>query len=110
MRLRAIHIVALAVCGVFASACFDNTPPGPPAVLAALPRALTDQEKSIISANNAFTLALFQKASAAEPGKNVFISPLSASMALGMTMNGARNGTFDAMRTTLQYGGMSQAD
>jgi serine protease inhibitor len=40
----------------------------------------------------------------------VFISPLSASMSLGMTLNGARAGTFDAMRSALQFGTTSQAD
>src|SRR4051812_49198285 len=101
MRLHAIHSIALAASLVMASGCDSTGPKTPPAVLTALPRALTDQEKSVISANNAFTLALFQRASAAEPAKNVFISPLSASMALGMAMNGARNATFDAMRATL---------
>jgi serine protease inhibitor len=86
-------------------ACSDGTAPTPaPEALKALPRSLTADEASIITANNAFTLALFQKASAAEPRTNVFISPLSASMALGMTMNGARNETFTAMRTALQFG------
>ncbi len=33
--------------------------------------------------------------------ENVFISPLSVSLALGMTINGARNETYDAMRFTL---------
>jgi serine protease inhibitor len=111
MRLNAIHSIAFAASLAVASACSGGTAPGrAPALLTALPRALTDREKSIVSANDAFTLALFQRASRAEPAKNVFISPLSASMALGMTMNGARNATFDAMRTTLQYGDMSQAD
>jgi serpin B len=44
------------------------------------------------------------------PGQNVFLSPLSASLALGMTMNGARGETFDAMRHTLAFGNLSQAE
>jgi serpin B len=110
MRLQRLiwsSAAALAVVG----GCGDGTAPGaPPELLTSLPRALSTEEQGIIGANNAFTLALFQKASAAEPGKNVFMSPLSASIALGMTMNGARNGTLDAMRTAMQYGTMSQAD
>ncbi|MBA2670367.1 MAG: serpin family protein, partial [Gemmatimonadetes bacterium] len=39
-----------------------------------------------------------------------FLSPLSASMALGMTMNGARGDTFDGMRSTLGFAGMGQAE
>jgi serpin B len=100
--------------GVFATAflilagCSDAT--GPVPLLTSLPRPLTDQEATLIHSTNAFTLALFQQASAAESQKNVFLSPLSASMALGMTLNGARSSTFDAMRTALQFGTMSQAD
>lgn len=98
-----------AVLTLLLVACVDNGPKRPE-VLTALPRALTTQETAIIEAGNAFTLALFQRASAAEPAKNVFLSPLSASMALGMTLNGARNETFNAMRNALQFGDASQAD
>jgi serpin B len=38
----------------------------------------------------------------------VFLSPLSASMALGMTLNGAANATFDSMRVALGLEGMTQ--
>jgi serine protease inhibitor len=105
------HSIIAAACLCTVAGCGDGTAPTPaPELLTSLPRALTDGEQSIISANNAVTLALFQKASAAEPAKNVFLSPLSASLALGMTMNGARNETLDGMRTALQYGAMPQAD
>ena len=38
------------------------------------------------------------------------MSPLSASMALGMTMNGASGSTFDEMRSTLGLGLQSSAE
>src|SRR4051812_2808520 len=100
---------ALAVIAIAIVAC-DPTGPRPPEALTALPRALTNQESAVISAANAFTLNSFRVASAAEPGKNVFLSPLSASLSLGMALNGARDTTFDAMRATLQFGTASQAD
>lgn len=58
----------------------------------------------MLQAGNAFSLALFRQLSKVQPGKNVFVSPLSASMALGMTMNGAHGTTLDAMRATLGVG------
>lgn len=75
-----------------------------------LPRALTTSEALIISSSNAFGFELFKRVVAQESGPNVFLSPLSASMALGMTMNGAANETWNAMRTTLQLDGLSEAE
>jgi serpin B len=96
---------ALILVGL-AGACTKGTEPGQaPELLTNLPRPLTTAEASLVGASNAFTLSLFQKASAAEPQTNVFLSPLSASMALGMTLNGAQNATFDAMRSTLHLTG-----
>ena len=68
-----------------------------------MPRALTASELSVIGASNRFGGELLEALSVADPDGNVFISPLSASMALGMTMNGAAGTTFDEMRTTLGF-------
>ena len=94
---------------LMALGCSDGTAPTP-ALLTSLPRPLTSQEVALIQSSNAFTLGLFQKTSAAEPQKNVFLAPLSASMMLGMALNGARSGTFDAMRSALQFGVRPQSD
>jgi serine protease inhibitor len=97
-----IALVALAACG-------SNTEPnGPPAALTALPRELTAAERTISTTGNDFSLALFRQINRAQPQENVFVSPLSASMALGMTLNGAAGGTFDAMRGALSFGDASQ--
>ena len=42
--------------------------------------------------------------------KNVFISPLSVSLALGMTMNGANGETYNEMRTTLQFSNLTNEE
>ncbi|MDZ7292633.1 MAG: serpin family protein, partial [candidate division KSB1 bacterium] len=42
--------------------------------------------------------------------KNVFISPLSVAMALGMTYNGANGSTEAAMRATLEFGDLSSQE
>jgi len=62
------------------------------------PLELSVTEKQIVSADNSFGFKLFTRINSAEQGKNVFISPLSVSMALGMTMNGANGATYDSMQ------------
>lgn len=70
--------------------------------ISALPRPLSAGEEQLVAAGNDFSLALFTQVSAAEPAGNVFISPLSASMALAMTANGAAGETLAQMRSTLR--------
>jgi serpin B len=73
-----------------------------------LPRQLTAAEESLVEADNRFTFKLFREVNAQDAsGGNVFISPLSVGMALGMTYNGAAGTTRDAMQQTLELGGMS---
>lgn len=75
------------------------------------PRALTSQEKTIVEAETNFGLELFRSVvTTEETDSNVFISPLSVSMALGMTMNGAADSTYDAMRQTLGMEGLSESE
>lgn len=82
--------------------------PTTPAPLEELPRQLTSAEQEVIAASNVFAFDLFRELNTEQPDSNIFLSPLSASMALGMTLNGARNETFDAMRATLGFEGLSQ--
>ncbi len=71
-------------------------------------RPLSQAESKIISSDNDFGLGLFNRLSESEPEKNVFISPLSVSMALGMTLNGAEGSTREQMMATLQKQGLSE--
>lgn len=99
----------LAATALLTLACTTTPPTGTPAPLTALPRALTVAEQEISARSNAFAFALFKRI-AASPTENTFVSPLSVSMALGMTLNGAANATLDSMRATLGFAGMSLAD
>ena len=64
---------------------------------------LTPAEKGLIEADNSFGLKLFKEVVFEEETNiNICISPLSVSMALGMTYNGANGSTEEAMRTTLE--------
>lgn len=65
-------------------------------------RDLTLIEKSMVTADNNFGLKLFKEIVRTEPNENIFISPLSISMALGMTWNGANGTTKEAMQAALE--------
>lgn len=65
-------------------------------------RDLSSLEKSIVEADNQFGLKIFKNINKNEKGENLFISPLSISYALGMTLNGADGETAQAMRRTLE--------
>lgn len=96
------HAIRVAVLGILATGC-NNSPTG---ALQELPRQLTASEKTVISAGNEFAFGLLREVSRGETGRNVFVSPLSAAMALGMTANGARGATQDEMRGALGYSGL----
>jgi len=69
---------------------------------------LTLSQEKILSASNSFGLDLFQDlVDSANASENIFISPLSVSLALTMTYNGAAGQTAIDMQKTLGYEGMS---
>lgn len=113
MRTRALGCI-LTLVGILA--CADSltapdpaTGPGPaPTRITELPRPLTAQEVVLSGASNSFGLNLLAELSAAAPDDNLFFSPLSASMALGMTLNGADGNTYAEMRDVLGFATMSQ--
>ena len=63
-----------------------------------------------VARDNAFTFDLLRAVRKHSTDANVFISPLSVSMALNMTLNGAVGTTADEMRTALRESGYSTAD
>ena len=73
-----------------------------------MPRSLSQAELALIEADNAFALKLFREIEAQEAiDSNIFVSPLSVSMALGMTYNGAAGETQQAMAQTLEFQGLN---
>ncbi len=102
--LRSRLLVSLAVA--VAAGCADGTPTGP---INHLPRDLTASETHLVAVNNDFAFRLFREvAQRSNPDDNLFISPLSVSMALGMTYNGAAGTTEAAMQNTLGFTGMTR--
>jgi len=70
---------------------------------------LSAVEKQQAIAGNSFTFDLFKAVAASEPEtKNLFISPLSAQIVLGMTSNGSNGETLQAMRSTLGFSEMTE--
>ena len=70
-----------------AGACTPTEPDGPPPLLSELPRPLSAPELRIVDGANAFAFDLLRETTRSLPSdSNAFLSPLSASMALGMTL------------------------
>ncbi len=88
------------------AACGESTGPSgrePHPPITTLPRALNTAEQQAIVASNQFGLGLLREVAAEASGQNVVLSPLSASIALGMAYVGASDSTERAMRAVLGW-------
>ena len=63
-------------------------------------------DTNVVTANTQFGFDLFNEIRKIEQDKNIFISPLSISIALAMTLNGASGETEQAMANTLHLQGL----
>ena len=63
-------------------------------------------DTNVVTANTQFGFDLFNDIRKIEEDKNIFISPLSISIALAMTLNGASGETEQAMTNTLHLQGL----
>lgn len=79
----------------------DNTP---------VVRPLNTREAQTVNSSNNFAFNVFARLNEKEGSKNIFISPLSISMALTMAYNGAHTTTKDAIRQTLGFEPASEED
>ncbi|MDP8322684.1 MAG: serpin family protein [Candidatus Stygibacter australis] len=61
----------------------------------------------IVTANSHFAYNILQELVTEEDTDNIFFSPLSLSLALSMTMNGASGTTLEQMKQTLHYGDLA---
>ncbi|AYL99626.1 serpin family protein [Mucilaginibacter celer] len=100
-------LTLLSLCILAISACKKGNEPinkgkGKDLVLSA-----TEQQQ--VGPGNAFTLKLFKaNASETDNDKNLMLSPLSVSFALGMTSNGAAGQTLTDINSTLGFDGFTQ--
>lgn len=107
LRKLMMPFAAIGTAVTFAACGANSAEPKPgerTAALTELPRALTSSEQTVIGAANSYSFSLWRTINAAQHDSNVFVSPLSASFALGMTMNGAAGQTLDEMRSALGFG------
>ncbi len=70
---------------------------------------LSQKSVQLVNADNAFTFNLFNKIPGSD-GHNVMVSPLSISLALSMTLNGAEGTTKTDMINALGFSGLSVDD
>lgn len=106
---RAPAIAALLL--LVATGCGEPLGPGGGSEpITELPRALTASEQVLIGDANTFGFNLLADMAKRDDRPNIVLSPLSASMALGMTLNGAAGTTFEGMRSTLGFEGLSQEE
>jgi serine protease inhibitor len=72
-------------------------------------RTLSAAETQVLEGSNKFAFKLFKKIQKGEP-ENAFVSPLSVSTALAMTLNGAAGETQQSILNTIDYGDFSAAE
>lgn len=108
--MRAKRIAAAGLLALSTAGCETLFGPGDTSrPLERLPRELSAAEREVIESSNAFAFGILRETAARDESGGIILSPLSASMALGMTLNGARGSTFDGMRDGLGFGGLDQA-
>jgi serine protease inhibitor len=100
-------ILLLAILGFGIVSCNDETESASQLPPDAKPITLTDGQAKRVGQDNEFALDLFRKVINFSKETNVFISPLSVSIALGMTWNGAAGETKSEMENALKMSGMS---
>jgi serpin B len=106
MQMKYVYRSFYAIWMVTLPACAQD----PTATPRETPREFTVAEARLADASINFGLKFYREVAGAESKPNLMLSPLSASMALGMTMNGANGDTYDAMRTTLGFGTLSETE
>jgi serpin B len=105
MKNKILLLAGICILFLLQSCGVSNSPnhPNPPGNL---PRKLASGEKALVSSGNDFSYNIFHHVVAADSTQNVFISPLSISMALGMTLNGAAGSTKTGSEKARDMSGM----
>ena len=98
---KKICLIAVVLSLIFCASCTQEDPP--------TPLNLPAEASQVIASSNAFGFELFKQVIRnAEAGKNVMVSPLSVSLALSMTYNGAAGETRTAFEQTLMIGDLGR--
>lgn len=103
--MKWLEITITLVSLILLSACTSSLS-GPEGPNGELPRELTSTEKILAEADQSFSYSIFRNTVEWDDSENVFISPLSISMALAMTLNGAEGETYEDMKSVLNLDDM----
>lgn len=103
-----VRILAAAVAASTLASCELLSGPGEEEALEGLPRDLSAAERSVIESSNTFAFDILRETVERDESPDVMLSPLSASMALGMVLNGAHGPTYEGMRDALGFEGIEQ--
>jgi len=106
MRMKK-NFIYLTVVSLLFCACDKNNNNGIDPLPDAKSIELRSELLPKIEQDNAFAFDLFKQVYQTDKSSNVFISPLSVSMALSMTLNGAKGQTFEEMKNALRISGFS---
>ncbi|MFP4488787.1 MAG: serpin family protein, partial [Bacteroidales bacterium] len=107
MKKTMLLLTGIILFTIFFSACEKNDTDQ---VYTPKSITLTEGAPEVIDSSNEFGIELFAKVAQEEAG-NLMISPLSASAALTMLLNGCDGDTYQQLRSTLKYPeGMSLGD
>lgn len=107
--MKRIPMTTLLLAALVLVGC-DGDPTGPDPI-SHLPRSLSVAEEAVVDGSNAFAFGLLAQVRAMDSDTpNALLSPLSASMALGMAMNGADGDTWAQMRDVLGFEGLDEAE
>lgn len=105
MKVKILFLLVLVIALLFGSCQKEPVAPGPK------PIELDQKSKSLLESDNAFAFEIFREiVETEENSKNIMISPLSISLALAMTYNGADGETKEAMENVLHLQGLSTDD
>ena len=104
------QIISILLTVVLFSACKTISEPVISIPQDAKPLAMRVGLEKRIDQDNDFAFDLLKQSLQTSGESNVFISPLSVSIALGMTWNGANGNTRTEMGTALKMDGMSSTD
>jgi len=105
MKVKVLFLLVLVIALLFGSCQKEPVSPGPK------PIELDQKSKSLLESDNAFAFEIFREiVETEENNKNIMISPLSISLALAMTYNGADGETREAMENVLHLQGLSTDD
>jgi len=111
MKRWFVFVLLFGILGLFVSCGDDKEKEDPDLALKykAADEHAEQVSSEVVAANNDFAARIFKVMAAAEPGKNLMISPLSIEIALAMTMNGASGDNLTEMQTVLGFGDLTLA-